>query len=96
MKLNPAKRFLCLSLPVGITALCGVGILLHFLSPPKSEELLTKTYIKAMYSKPVTYDPILMNDGSSLTFSELVYEGLLRFNNTLWCRRVFGYFMGNK
>lgn len=32
-----------------------------------------------MYSKPVTYDPAQMNDGASLVFSELVYEGLLRF-----------------
>ncbi|MCB9061506.1 MAG: ABC transporter substrate-binding protein [Halobacteriovoraceae bacterium] len=36
-------------------------------------------YIKAVYSKPVSYDPAQMNDGASLIFSELVYEGLLRF-----------------
>jgi ABC-type transport system substrate-binding protein len=39
-------------------------------------------YIKAVYSKPVTYDPAQMNDGASLSFSELVYEGLLRFTET--------------
>ena len=39
-------------------------------------------YIKAVYSKPVTYDPAQMNDGASLIFSELVYEGLLRFTET--------------
>lgn len=28
---------------------------------------------------PISFDPIKMNDGASLIFSELVYEGLLRF-----------------
>lgn len=37
------------------------------------------TFVKAIYSMPVSYDPIKMNDGASLIFSELVYEGLLRF-----------------
>ena len=36
-------------------------------------------FVKAIYSMPVSYDPIRMNDGASLIFSELVYEGLLRF-----------------
>lgn len=37
-------------------------------------------YVKAIYSMPVSYDPIKMNDGASLAFSELVYEGLARFS----------------
>lgn len=36
-------------------------------------------YVKAIYSMPLTFDPIKMNDETSLVFSELVYEGLLRF-----------------
>ena len=44
------------------------------------------TYIKAIYSKPVTYDPAQMNDGASLIFSELVYEGLLRFTESYGLR----------
>ncbi len=36
-------------------------------------------YIKAVYSMPVSYDPAQMNDGASLIFSELIFEGLLRF-----------------
>ena len=36
-------------------------------------------FVKAIYSMPVSYDPIRMNDGASLIFSELVYEGLLMF-----------------
>ena len=37
-------------------------------------------YVKAIYSMPVSYDPIKMNDGASLAFSELVYEGLARYS----------------
>lgn len=37
-------------------------------------------YVKAIYSMPVSYDPTKMNDGASLAFSELVYEGLARFS----------------
>ncbi|RYZ92573.1 MAG: ABC transporter substrate-binding protein, partial [Proteobacteria bacterium] len=39
------------------------------------------TYVKAIYSLPVTLDPIKMNDGSSQVVGELIYEGLLRLNN---------------
>jgi len=38
-------------------------------------------YVKAIYSMPVSFDPIKMNDGASLIFSELIYEGLLRFTD---------------
>lgn len=44
-----------------------------------TEQISSPTYVKAIYSMPISYDPIRMNDGASLTFSELVYEGLLRF-----------------
>ncbi len=44
-----------------------------------SEQSEQPIYVKAIYSMPVSYDPIKMNDGASLIFSELVYEGLLRF-----------------
>jgi hypothetical protein len=37
------------------------------------------TYVKAVYSLPVTLDPIEMNDTASLLFSELAYDGLVRF-----------------
>lgn len=41
------------------------------------------TYKKALYSWPVTFDPARMNDAASLVFSNLVYEGLLRFKSDL-------------
>lgn len=43
------------------------------------EQTASPAYVKAIYSMPISYDPIKMNDGASLIFSELVYEGLLRF-----------------
>lgn len=38
-------------------------------------------YNKAVYSLPITFDPVQMNDTGSLLFSELVYEGLLHLTN---------------
>ena len=62
-------------------AFLGLGILSVKDSHSKKfiEQVATPTYVKAIYSMPVSYDPIKMNDGASLIFSELVYEGLLRF-----------------
>jgi len=37
-----------------------------------SEQAYSPTYVKAIYSMPVSFDPIKMNDGASLIFSELV------------------------
>jgi hypothetical protein len=58
-----------------LTAAGLFGVFYHL-----QEKLQTKyveiPYIKAVYSQPVTYDPAQMNDGASLIFSELVYEGL--------------------
>ena len=48
-------------------------------STPRTTGLIQ--YNKAVYSLPVTFDPVQMNDGASLIFSELVYEGLLRLTN---------------
>lgn len=38
------------------------------------------TFVKALYSVPLTFDPIKMNDTASLIFSNLVYDGLVRFS----------------
>ena len=42
-----------------------------------------KTYIKVVYSLPLTYDPIGMNDTASLAAVNLIHEGLLRFDSNL-------------
>ncbi len=41
------------------------------------------TYIKAVYSLPLTLDPIKMNDTASLVAGNLLYDGLLRFSPAL-------------
>ncbi len=38
-------------------------------------------YVKAIYSMPLSFDPVQMNDVTSLLFSELIYDGLLRISN---------------
>lgn len=45
------------------------------------DQISSPAYVKAIYSMPISLDPIKMNDGASLIFSELVYEGLLRFTD---------------
>jgi ABC-type transport system substrate-binding protein len=40
-------------------------------------------YIKAIYALPRSLDPVQMNDTISLAVSNLIYEGLLRFNSHL-------------
>ncbi len=41
---------------------------------------MPQTFVKALYSEPLTYDPIKMNDTASLVFSNLIYDGLLKFS----------------
>lgn len=66
-----------------IITILGLGIAKVKDSQSKSfiEQIEQPIYVKAIYSMPVSYDPIKMNDGASLIFSELVYEGLLRFTD---------------
>ncbi len=39
-----------------------------------------QSFVKALYSEPLTFDPIKMNDTASLVFSNLINEGLLKFS----------------
>lgn len=48
-----------------------------------SQEKQSQVYYKAVYSLPLTLDPIKMNDTASLTVGNLIYDGLLRFNSIL-------------
>ncbi len=40
-------------------------------------------YKKSVYSLPLTFDPIQMNDTASLVVSNLIYDGLLKFTPTM-------------
>lgn len=43
----------------------------------------TPTYFKTIYSLPLTFDPIKMNDTASLGVGNLIYDGLLKFSPSL-------------
>lgn len=43
----------------------------------------TPAYIKAIYSLPLSLDPIKMNDTASLAVGNLIYDGLLKFSPSL-------------
>ena len=64
-----------------LTVLTLIGGIYH-LQKKSHTDHVEIPYIKAIYSKPVSYDPAQMNDGASLIFSELIYEGLLRFDES--------------
>jgi len=68
---------------ITIVVIIGLGILIlkDKRLPKNTQSISTPAYVKAIYSMPVSYDPIKMNDGASLIFSELVYDGLLRFTD---------------
>ncbi|GEM_PF-1313766 len=54
-----------------------------FATEDKSSARWDGTYIKALFSRPLTFDPAQMNDTSSLIFSNLIYDGLLSFSPDL-------------
>ena len=43
----------------------------------------SETYVKSLFSLPLTLDPVQMNDGASLVVGNLIYDGLLKFSPTL-------------
>lgn len=55
------------------------AILLTWISLPCS----ASTYVKSMYSLPLSLDPVKMNDVASLAVANLIYDGLLKFSPTL-------------
>jgi peptide/nickel transport system substrate-binding protein len=42
-----------------------------------------KIYTKVVYSLPLTFDPIQMNDTASTTAVNMIHEGLVKFNSSL-------------
>lgn len=76
-------------LGVIVIAVLGLGIfkLKDFKTPDSTKHVTQPIFVKAIYSMPVSYDPIKMNDGASLIFSELVYDGLLRSQKITACKQ---------
>ena len=44
---------------------------------------MAPAYVKAIYSLPLSLDPIKMNDTASLAIGNLIYDGLLKFSPSL-------------
>lgn len=58
-------------------------IVLLLCIPSQAYTRETIKYFKSVYSIPLTFDPIKMNDVPSLLVGNLIYEGLLRFKSNL-------------
>ncbi len=54
-----------------------------FILAPAFAQNTNSAYIKAIYSLPLSLDPIKMNDTASLTLGNLIYDGLLKFSPSL-------------
>lgn len=50
---------------------------------PSYAHSATSTYVKGIYSLPLSLDPIKMNDTASLAVGNLLYDGLLKFSPSL-------------
>ena len=69
-------------LSIGTLAIGSGLVLLSQKHLSSSSAYTTIPYVKALYALPVTFDPTQMDDTASLVFSELVYEGLVRFKSS--------------
>ena len=58
----------------------AIGFLIQ---PPSHAQSSGSTYVKAIYSLPLSLDPIKMNDTASLAVGNLIYDGLLKFSPSL-------------
>lgn len=63
-----------------ISIFVAIGFLI--LSPAYAQNT-TPSYVKAIYSLPLSLDPIKMNDTASLAVGNLIYDGLLKFSPSL-------------
>lgn len=63
-----------------LTFILAIGF--SILSPAYAQNS-SPTYVKAIYSLPLSLDPIKMNDTASLAVGNLIYDGLLKFSPSL-------------
>lgn len=64
--------------PISIFVAIGFSI-----QSPAFAQNTTPSYVKAIYSLPLSLDPIKMNDTASLAVGNLIYDGLLKFSPSL-------------
>lgn len=55
---------------------------------PAFAQNAASAYVKAIYSLPLSLDPIKMNDTASLAVGNLIYDGLLKFSPSLCAFRL--------
>lgn len=58
-------------------------IIKSLIQTPLYAQTSGSSYVKAIYSIPLSLDPIKMNDTASLAVGNLLYDGLLKFSPTL-------------
>lgn len=63
-----------------LTIIFLIGFLIQ---PPLYAQNTSQTYIKGLYSLPLSLDPIKMNDTASLVVGNLIFDGLLKFSPSL-------------
>lgn len=63
--------------------LLAVLIIESLIQAPLCAQTSGPSYVKAIYSTPLSLDPIKMNDTASLAVGNLLYDGLLKFSPTL-------------
>lgn len=61
----------------------SMGLLIQTALYAESNIDQNKSYVKSLYSLPLSLDPIQMNDTASLVVGNLIYDGLLKFSPTL-------------
>jgi ABC-type transport system substrate-binding protein len=63
-----------------LSILCAIGLLIQLTA---IASVAPKSYVKGIYSLPLSLDPIKMNDTASLVVGNLIYDGLLKFSPSL-------------
>ena len=63
-----------------LSIIVSIGFLIQL---PSYAQNGSPTYVKAIYSLPISFDPIKMNDTASLVVGNLIYDGLLKFSPSL-------------
>jgi ABC-type transport system substrate-binding protein len=66
-----------------LMAVLGSGAYLYGRKITLGASAISRHYVKAMYSAPLSLDPAQMDDTASLVASNLIYDGLLAFSSNL-------------
>ncbi len=68
---------------LGRQFLSSIFVMGFMILPTVYAQSSSPSYVKALYSLPLSFDPIKMNDTASLAVGNLIYNGLLKFSPSL-------------